>query len=81
MSEQFYFGIIQDCTKENIEELLIDLENILEVEPNLIRIPKGKTMIIGDLHGDFETVMKIIERFFIENMYILSLGIKLPCEP
>ena len=58
------FDIIQNFDREDILELLRNVEKLLEREHNLTYIPQGKTMVIGDLHGDLPTLKKVIQTFF-----------------
>lgn len=59
-----FIEIIESYSEENIIELIKDVEKIFDLENNLIHIPKGKTMVVGDLHGDLNTLKKIIQEFF-----------------
>ena len=70
MSSQF-FDVIQNYTEQDIENLIRDVEKILETEQNLIIVPKGKTMVVGDLHGDLETLHRVINEFFREEFITL----------
>ena len=70
MSSQF-FDVIQNYTEQDIENLIRDVEKILETEQNLIIVPKGKTMVVGDLHGDLETLHRVINEFFREKFITL----------
>jgi diadenosine tetraphosphatase ApaH/serine/threonine PP2A family protein phosphatase len=66
-----FFDVIQNYTEQDIKNLIRDVEKILEKEQNLIRVPKGKTMVVGDLHGDLETLHRIINEFFREEFKTL----------
>lgn len=67
-SSDFVFEVIKEYTKDNILVLLKNIEDLLDKESNLIRVPKrAKTMVVGDLHGDIETLEKIITLFLDEN--------------
>ena len=66
-----FFDVIQNYTEQDIKTLIKDVEKILEIEKNLIVIPKGKTMVVGDLHGDLETLHRIISLFFREEFKTL----------
>ena len=69
------FDIIQNFDREDILELLGNVEKKLELEKNLIYIPQGKTMVIGDLHGDIISLKKILQTFFRDAFQtILFLG-------
>jgi len=69
------FNIIQNFDREDILELLGNVEKKLELEQNLIYIPQGKTMVIGDLHGDIISLKKILQIFFRDVFQtILFLG-------
>jgi diadenosine tetraphosphatase ApaH/serine/threonine PP2A family protein phosphatase len=61
-----FFDVIENYSNEEIINLISEVEAILDLEDNLICISKGKTMIIGDLHGDLETLHNIIQTFFRE---------------
>ncbi len=69
----FIFDInnVEKFNQKEIYTLLSDIERILEQEELLVYVPQGKTMIVGDLHGDYSTLMKIIDKFFKENFYSL----------
>jgi diadenosine tetraphosphatase ApaH/serine/threonine PP2A family protein phosphatase len=66
-----FFDVIQNYTEQDIKTLIRDVEKILETEKNLIVVPKGKTMVVGDLHGDLETLHRIISEFFREEFKTL----------
>jgi len=63
--------LIENYTEPKIFSLINDIMEILDSENHLITIPKGKTMVIGDLHGDLDTLYKIIQAFFRENFKTL----------
>ena len=65
------FNDIENYSEENITQLIIDVEKIFELESNLIHVSEGKTMIIGDLHGDFTTLQKIIQKLYQEKFKTL----------
>ena len=65
------FNEIENYSEENIIKLIIDVEKIFELESNLIHISEGKTMVIGDLHGDFTTLQKIIQKLYQEDFKTL----------
>ena len=65
------FDVIQNYIEQDIENLIRDVEKILETERNLIFVPKGKTMVVGDLHGDLETLHKVMDQFFREEFKTL----------
>jgi diadenosine tetraphosphatase ApaH/serine/threonine PP2A family protein phosphatase len=67
LSPQRFFDAIQNYSEEDIINLITDIDKILDLEQNLIYIPQGKTMVVGDLHGDLETLKKIIQVFFRDN--------------
>jgi len=70
-----FFDVIENYSEQQIIELIREVEKILETEDNLIYIPKGKTMVVGDLHGDLETLNKIITTFFTKKFKtLLFLG-------
>mgnify|MGYP006296814561 CR=1 FL=1 len=66
-----FFEVIDNYTEEDILSLIKVVEKRLEKEENLIHIPKGKTMVVGDLHGDLETLNSIIKAFFREKFQSL----------
>ena len=66
-----FFDVIQNYTEQDIENLIRDVEKILETERNLIFVPKGKTMVVGDLHGDLEKLHKVMDQFFREEFKTL----------
>ncbi|TFG26156.1 MAG: hypothetical protein EU532_10630 [Promethearchaeota archaeon] len=71
MSPTRFFEVIENYSEEDIINLITDIENILDLEENLIFIPQGKIMVVGDLHGDLETLNKIIQVFFRDNFKTL----------
>jgi len=66
-----FFEVVQNYTEQDIKHLIRDVEKILETEQNLILVPKGRTMVVGDLHGDLETLHRIIKEFFREEFRTL----------
>ncbi len=67
--------ILEHYIPQDYLHLINNVEGILEKEKNLIFIPKGKILVVGDLHGDLTTLYKIITKFFQENFdYLLFLG-------
>ncbi|MHA1802969.1 MAG: metallophosphoesterase [Promethearchaeota archaeon] len=67
--------IFEQYTLEDYFSLIDSVDHLLEKENHLIYIPKGKILIVGDLHGDLETLEKILEKFFKEKFdYLLFLG-------
>ena len=74
MSELFS-SIFKSYTVEDYLNLIDKVEKSFEDERNLIFIPKGEVLIVGDLHGDLFTLEKIIEKFFQEKFdFLLFLG-------
>ncbi|MHA1149526.1 MAG: metallophosphoesterase [Promethearchaeota archaeon] len=70
-----FFDVIEKYTENDIIDLINDVEKLLQEEKNLIYIPKGKIMVVGDLHGDLETLTQIINIFFKEKFeYLIFLG-------
>ena len=65
------FDLIENYSEENVINLIRDVEKIFDSEDNLIYISEGKTMIIGDLHGDYNTLKKIINKLHDENFQTL----------
>ena len=63
VGDQKQSEIIKKFTRDEIIKLTQDTEKIFETEKNLIKIPQGKTIIVGDLHGDIETLEKILKLF------------------
>ncbi|TFF98312.1 MAG: hypothetical protein EU547_01905 [Promethearchaeota archaeon] len=70
-----FFNVIEKYSEREILALIKDIETILGSEANLVYIPKSKMMVVGDLHGDLETLQKIIQLFFRDNFdKLLFLG-------
>ncbi|MFO8018619.1 MAG: metallophosphoesterase [Promethearchaeia archaeon] len=70
-----FFDVIEQYNEQEIIELIGNIEKILAKENHLIQVPQGRTMIIGDLHGDLDTLNRIIKTFFRENFKtLLFLG-------
>jgi len=64
LGDQKHSEIIKKFSREEIIKLTQDAEKIFETEKNLINIPQGKTIIVGDLHGDIEALERILIMFF-----------------
>ena len=65
------FNLIENYSEENVVDLIRDVEKIFDSEKNLVHISQGKTMVIGDLHGDFDTLQKIIQKLHDDNFQTL----------
>lgn len=64
IGDQNHSKIIKKFTREEIIKLTQEAEDNFANEKNLLTIPKGKTIIVGDLHGDIEALEKILKLFF-----------------
>lgn len=70
-----FFDVITNYTEDDIIHLIQQVEKLLKKEKNLVFIPEGKIMVVGDLHGDLETLNKVINTFFEEEFStLLFLG-------
>ncbi len=61
---------IKEFLKEHIDKLYSEFS---AYEP-LLRITTNKAVVIGDLHGDVNTLLRIIERFPPDNWMYIMLG-------
>jgi diadenosine tetraphosphatase ApaH/serine/threonine PP2A family protein phosphatase len=70
-----FFNVIENYSEKDILTLIKDIDKVFDSENNLVYIPKSKIMVVGDLHGDLETLQKIIQLFFRDNFdRLLFLG-------
>jgi diadenosine tetraphosphatase ApaH/serine/threonine PP2A family protein phosphatase len=70
-----FFNVIEKYSEKEILNLIKDMGKILDAEHNLIYIPCSRVIIVGDLHGDLETLHKIIQLFFRDDYdTLLFLG-------
>jgi len=70
-----FFDVIEKYSEKDILTLIKQIGNLLDSENNLVYIPKSRVIIVGDLHGDLETLQKIIQLFFRDNYdQLLFLG-------
>lgn len=70
-----FFNVIENYSEKDILTLIKEVRNIFDSESNLAYIPKSKVMVVGDLHGDLETLQKIVQLFFRDNFdQLLFLG-------
>ena len=58
------FSLVDNYSQDQIIELIKQVEKLLNAEESLIEVPEGKTMIVGDLHGDLDTLKKIVQIYF-----------------
>jgi len=61
-------------TKEEIKELLNEVEKIFAEEANLIQLQTGIAIFVGDTHGDFEATEKIIHGYLKPENRLVFLG-------
>lgn len=62
---------------EEFKELMMEVKSILEKEEKIVEIkPKGEGVIIGDIHGDYESLKKIFEKsnFSDSDKLVIFLG-------
>ena len=70
-----FFDVFEKYSEKDILTLIKQIGNLLDSENNLVYIPKSRVIIVGDLHGDLETLQKIIQLFFRDNYdQLLFLG-------
>jgi predicted phosphodiesterase len=55
-------------------ELLKRAESIIQQEPNLLEIPSGNVIFVGDTHGDFDATKIVIKRYLKPPNKIVFLG-------
>ncbi len=62
-------------TPLEIQELLEEMRQLFIKEPNLIKIPKGPCIFIGDTHGDLGASKEIIKKFVDnQDLTLIFLG-------
>jgi 3',5'-cyclic AMP phosphodiesterase CpdA len=61
-------------TREEIEELLNEVEKRFASEARLIQLESGKVIFAGDTHGDLEATEKIIHRYLKPRNKLVFLG-------
>jgi protein phosphatase len=61
-------------TREEIKNLLNEVEKSFGEEANLIRLESGRLIFVGDTHGDFEATEKIIQRYLKPENKLVFLG-------
>ncbi len=61
---------IKEFLRENIDKLYSEFS---AYEP-LLRITANKAVIIGDLHGDVDTLLRIMNKFPPDNWTYIMLG-------
>ncbi|MBD3254630.1 MAG: hypothetical protein GF383_06030 [Candidatus Lokiarchaeota archaeon] len=66
-----FFDVIEHYSDQEIVNLIKHIDLIFESESNLIPIEQGRTMVVGDLHGDLETLHNIVQLFFREDFKTL----------
>ena len=66
---------ISALERSEVEDLLSKVEKLLELEPKLIELGSGRTVFVGDTHGDFQASKSIIAKHLkAENSNIVFLG-------
>ena len=72
--EKILKGVTQP-TAEDFEESSRRTIEILKKEPKIIFLAnKGKLVVVGDLHGDLKSILKILKNFWEPQEYLLFLG-------
>ncbi len=51
-------------SKEEIEDILVKVGNILEKEQKLVQIPSGRIFILGDTHGNIDMTLHALKHVF-----------------
>ncbi len=59
-----------DFYVENVEKLI----DIFSNEKQLIDVHEDKVIIVGDLHGDYDTLKKILEKYDVKSWKLIFLG-------
>ena len=52
-------------TRDEIRNLLDQVEKRFEQEPNLIELETGKAIFVGDTHGDLDATKSVIDRYYV----------------
>ena len=52
-----------ELEEQQIVTLLTEVAKIFKQEPNLIRVPQGNILVVGDTHGNFKATKGIVARF------------------
>ena len=79
MGEQ-YEKLLQDpdqvsiLTRDEIENLLRQVERTFALEPKLIRLQSGRAIFVGDTHGDFDASKKVIAEHLRPENRVIFLG-------
>jgi predicted phosphodiesterase len=67
--------LVSDFTSTDILELISDIRPVVEKEKNLIEADKGRTFVVGDIHGDFGAIKYIFNLWKEKNLNrIVFLG-------
>lgn len=57
------------------KDLFEKVGSLIEKEPRLVRLsPRGKTVFVGDTHGDLEAAQKVLRRYLKKPYRIVFLG-------
>lgn len=65
---------ISTLERSEIEDLLSEVGEVLELEPKLIELGAGRTVFVGDTHGDFQASKSVIARYLETENNIVFLG-------
>jgi protein phosphatase len=62
--------VIKEFLKENLNRIYDEFST----HESLLRITTSKAIIIGDLHGDFDTLLRVMDRFSPDKWTYIMLG-------
>lgn len=72
--QNFVLRKLKPVPKDEIVNMLNEVEKIFESENNLIRIESGRVIFVGDTHGDFKATKIITERYLNSENKLVFLG-------
>ena len=61
-------------TKDEIRNLLNEVEKKFEKEGNLVQLESGQVIFVGDTHGDFQATQNIVDNYLTPENKIVFLG-------
>ena len=67
-------GKLRPVTREEIKELLNEVEKMFASEAKLIQLESGRVIFIGDTHGDLDATEKIVHKYLESENTLVFLG-------
>ncbi len=59
---------------DEVRQLIKQVSDQLVSEPNVVRIPKGNLVLIGDLHGEYSSLDAIVGEYLRTDRHLVFLG-------